>query len=138
MTVRVVIDPGVFISALFGRGGPPGAIVNEWKRGRFELVVSPKVVAELVEVVSRPKFSNQIFSEDIAELVELLHREATLRTDPPDAERLTEDPDDDYLAALAEEAAIDYLVTGDHALQRWRSDAVKVVSPREFLEQLGD
>jgi predicted nucleic acid-binding protein len=78
------------------------------------------------------------FSEDITELVELLHREATLRTDPPDAECLTEDPDDEYLAALAEEAAVDYLVTGNHSLQRWRSDAVKVVSPREFLEQLGD
>lgn len=132
----MVIDPGVFISALLGKGSPPDDIVRGWRRDRFELVVSPKLVAELVEVVSRSKFSSKIFSEDISELVELLHDSATLQADPPNVERLTDDPDDDYLAALAVAAEVDFLVTGDHALQRWRSDVVTVVSPREFLEQL--
>jgi putative PIN family toxin of toxin-antitoxin system len=138
LTVRAVVDPGVLVSALFGKDCPPDAIVQEWKQGRFELIVSPQLVAELVEVVSRPKFSSQIFPEDVAELVELLRQHATAQGDPPHVERLTEDPDDDYLAALAVAARADYLVTGDHALQRWRSDAVTVVSPREFLEQLAE
>ena len=134
----MVIDPGVFISALLGKGSPPDAIVRGWREDRFELIVSPKLVAEFVEVVSRSKFANQIFSEDIAELVELLHHSATLQTDPPNVEALTDDPDDDYLAALAVEADVGFLVTGDDALQRWTSDVVTVVSPREYLERLGE
>lgn len=138
MTIRAVIDPGVLISALLGKDSPPDAILRGWRRDRFELIVSPQLVAEFVEVVSRSKFSSQILSEDIADLVELLEDSATVHADPPNVGRLTDDPDDDYLAALALEAEVDFLVTGDHTLQRWRSDVVTVVSPRDFLEQLGE
>ncbi|HUC04772.1 MAG TPA: putative toxin-antitoxin system toxin component, PIN family, partial [Acidimicrobiales bacterium] len=112
MTVRAVIDPGVLVSALLSKGSPPDAIVQRWKRDRFELIVSPQLVAEFVEVVSRAKFSSRILSEDIAEIVTLLQHNATLQGDPPNAERLTDDPDDDYLAALAVEAQADFLVSG--------------------------
>jgi len=138
LTVRAVIDPGVLVSALLSKGSPPDAIVQRWKRDRFELIVSPQLVAEFVEVVSRAKFSSRILSEDIAEIVTLLQHNATLQGDPPNAERLTDDPDDDYLAALAVEAQADFLVSGDHALRRWSSEEVAVVSPREFLEHLGE
>ncbi|MGO9335108.1 MAG: putative toxin-antitoxin system toxin component, PIN family, partial [Acidimicrobiales bacterium] len=136
MTIRAVIDPGVLISALLGKGSPPDAIVQRWKRDRFELIVSPKLIAEFVEVISRAKFSSRILPEDIAEIVELLQHNATLQTDPPNTERFIDDPDDDYLAALAVETEADFLVSGDKALQRWSSEVVTVVSPREFLEQL--
>jgi uncharacterized protein len=136
LTIRAVIDPGVLISALLSKGSPPDAIVQRWKRDRFELIVSPQLIAEFVEVIGRAKFSSRILTEDIAEIVELLQHNATIQADPPNVERLTEDPDDDYLAALAAETEADFLVSGDHALQRWSSEVVTVVSPREFLEQL--
>jgi putative PIN family toxin of toxin-antitoxin system len=106
LTIRAVVDPGVLVSALFGKMSPPAAIVQEWRRDRFELITSPQLVAELVEVVSRPKFSDQISSDDVAELVELLREYATRQDDPPYMGQLTEDPDDDYLAALAVSAGL--------------------------------
>jgi uncharacterized protein len=133
LTIRAVIDPGVLISALLGKGSPPDVIVQRWKRDRFELIVSPQLIAEFVEVMSRAKFASRIPSEDIAEIVQLLQHNATLQADPLNVERLTEDPDDDYLAALAVETQADFLVSGDHALQRWSSEVVRVVSPSRVL-----
>jgi predicted nucleic acid-binding protein len=42
--------------------------------------------------------------------------------DAPAPAGLTEDSDDDYLAALALSSGAQYLVTGDRAPGRWRSD----------------
>jgi hypothetical protein len=49
---------------------------------------------------------------------------------------LTDDAGNDFVMALALSSGAMYFVTGDHALQRWRSDKVAAVSPREFLEYL--
>jgi uncharacterized protein len=135
LTIRVVIDPGVFISAVLVKGGFPDQIVQAWKLGRFELIVSEGLIDELSGVIRRPKFINRIADDEAAQLLELL-TDATLCADPPLGAPLTDDADDDYLAALALSAGATHLVTGDHALQRWQSDDVAAVSPREFLEYL--
>jgi putative PIN family toxin of toxin-antitoxin system len=127
LTIRAVIDPGVLRSALLSKGSPPDPIVQRWKRDRFELIVSPQLIGEFVEVISRAKFSSRILTEDI--IVELLQHNATIQADPSNVERLTEDPDDDDLGALAVKTEGDFLVSGDHALQRWSSEGVTVVSP---------
>jgi predicted nucleic acid-binding protein len=65
-----------------------------------------------------------------------LRQEATPCPDPPISAQLTEDPDDDYLAALAQDAGAEYLVTGDRALRRWASGTVHVVTPAEFMGRI--
>lgn len=117
---------------------PPALILDAWRRGRFELVASDKLLAELADVLGRPKIAVRISGEDRLEVLDLLREEADVRPDPAVPEPLTEDPDDDYLAALAIAADARYLVTGDRALTRWRSDVVRVVNPRTFLAELAE
>jgi predicted nucleic acid-binding protein len=45
---RVVVDPGVLVSAVIAPGGPPAEIVRAIRDGRLALVVSPHLLAELV------------------------------------------------------------------------------------------
>ena len=56
--IRAVVDPSVLISAFIGDPeAGPGRLVDAWRDRRFALVVSPLLLAELDEVLSRPKFA---------------------------------------------------------------------------------
>ena len=136
MTLRVVIDPGVFVSAHLVKEGIPAGILRAWERGEFELIVSERLLTELAGVVARPKFADRISPREADEVRALLESDATHHPDPEVTVALTEDPKDDYLAALAETAGAEYLVTGDRTLGRWTSRTVAVVTPRDFLERI--
>lgn len=54
--IRLVVDPGVFISALVGgRGGAPDLVVRALVDDRIEVIASPLLTAELEGVLRRPK-----------------------------------------------------------------------------------
>jgi putative PIN family toxin of toxin-antitoxin system len=56
--IRAVIDSSIFVSAFIGDpDAGPGRLVEAWRDRRFVLVVSPLLLAELGEVLSRPKFA---------------------------------------------------------------------------------
>lgn len=50
---RVVIDPGVLVSAAILPGRPPRAVVDAVLDGRCTLIVSPALLDELDEVLHR-------------------------------------------------------------------------------------
>jgi len=54
--VRAVLDPNVLVSAAISPAGPPRQILTAWTDERFELIVSSALLAELAEVLARPKF----------------------------------------------------------------------------------
>ena len=134
---RAVLDTNVLVSALISPGGPSAALLLELRAGAFELVVSPALLAELREVLARPKFRRYVSAAEVAAYVELIEHEATVHDDPPPAEEpLSADPDDEYLLDLARAAAADVLVSGDSHLLALR-DVVPVMTPAEFLATLG-
>jgi predicted nucleic acid-binding protein len=56
--IRVVVDPGVFISALFGpRGGAPDIVVRAFIDDHLTVVASPLLLTELERVLRRAKFA---------------------------------------------------------------------------------
>ena len=56
--IRVVVDPGVLISALIGpRGGAPDIVVRAFIDDRLTVVASPSLFAELERVLRRAKFA---------------------------------------------------------------------------------
>jgi putative PIN family toxin of toxin-antitoxin system len=131
--LRVVADPGILASAVIASAGPPAQIVDRWRSGEFDLVVSPKLLAELEEVLLRPKFHAVVEEGDARAYVDALAAEAVLVADP---ERVTADPDDDYLVALAVAAGADALVSGDVHLTELVDAPVTVLTPRQVLERL--
>ncbi len=55
-----MIDPGVWISALIGEPGAPDELLEAATEGRIVVLVSPMLLAELQEVIERPKFRSSI------------------------------------------------------------------------------
>lgn len=135
---RAVLDPNVLVSGLISPAGPPAILVAELQAGAFELVVSPRLLAELEAVLLREKFRRQVTLLDVEEYVELIRQESILVDDPsPLPEQVVDDPNDAYLLALSRSSHVDVLVSGDRHLLRLRG-AEAVVSPREFLDLLSD
>ena len=122
---RVVCDVGVIISGVLSAQGPPGRLLDRWRDGVFDLIVSPLWLAELARVLERPKISRYLEPGDAEELLSAIRLQAELADDPPAQPGLTPDPGDDYL------------VSGDAHLTDLPDADPPVLTPREFDDLLG-
>jgi putative PIN family toxin of toxin-antitoxin system len=134
---RVVCDVGVVISGLLSADGPPGRLLDRWRDGVFDLIVSPLWLAELARVLARPKIAQYLRPGDAEELLAAIRLQAELVEDPPAQPGLTADPGDDYLVSLARAAGADLLVSGDRHLTVLEDAEPPVLTPRQFEELLG-
>jgi putative PIN family toxin of toxin-antitoxin system len=133
---RVVIDPGVLVSALLTSRGAPAALYTRWQLGHFEIIVSPLLLAELADVLVRPRFRTYVSIEEVEAYVAVLKREAMPMEDLKIVRRLTRDPGDDYLVSLARASGAQYLISGDRDLTDLTDHEPPVLTPRRFLELL--
>lgn len=136
--LRVIFDPNVLISARLSPCGAPGRLFAHWLEGRFELVVSPGLLAELSGVLERSKFRRWLGGEEARLFVDELAVAATTLEDPTRQTQHSRDPDDDYLLALAQAAAVDYLITGDTDLTSLHDPEPAILTPRQFIERLSE
>jgi putative PIN family toxin of toxin-antitoxin system len=111
--LRAVLDANVLISALLSRSGAPACLLLAWQEGRFELIGSPGLLAELTHALAYPKLRRLIRASDAEAFVAWLSRSALLARDPDGPAPIPcVDPGDDYLIALAaDQHAV--LVSGD-------------------------
>jgi putative PIN family toxin of toxin-antitoxin system len=134
---RAVVDSSVLVSVFISRrGGSPDRIVRAWREGAFELVVSPQLIAELTDVLARPKFAVQAAEGRAEAYVAALAGDAVMTDDPPDPPAVSPDSSDDYLIALARAARADVIVSGDSHLTQLADPTPPVLTPRQFAEQL--
>ena len=133
---RVVLDPGVLIAALISAKGAPRALVRAWMDGAFDLLASPNLLAELGRVLDRPKFRRYASEREVRAFVAFLQRFATLCADVESPARLSPDPGDDYLLALARSQSADFLVSGDPDLCQLKNTEPPVLTPRTLLNRL--
>jgi putative PIN family toxin of toxin-antitoxin system len=134
--VKAVLDPNVLVSAAISPRGVSAQIVDAWSDERFDLVISPAVLAELRDVLLRPSFRRWVTAEEAVEYAEGLEDEADLVPDPTEVPAISRDPKDDYLIALARNAGADCIVSGDQDLTRLTELQPPVLTPRAFLELL--
>ncbi len=134
---RIVVDPGVLISALIGReGGAPDLVVRAFADDRIEVVASPLLLAELDQVLRRPKFSRYAEAGTRREFVERVRRHATIVADPSDQPAVTRDRKDDYLVALGRREGVDAIVSGDRDLMEAELETPPVWTPRQLVDHL--
>lgn len=133
--MRFVLDVNVFVSALLSRAGAPARLLERWLAGDFELIVSEQLLDELERALAYSKIRERVTADDAAQFVDLLRGLAEIAPTPsgsPPAR--SQDPNDDYLIALAGSERAQ-LVSGDAHLLALR-EAIPVLPPREALELL--
>ena len=134
--MQAVLDPNVLIAAVLSRSGTPALVLRAWLDGRFDLIVSEALLTELERALRYPKLEARVSAEERISFLELLRTAATLTEDPADVPRVSADPDDDYLVALAHSQKA-VLVSGDQHLLTL-SERLPIMNPRAFLESLPD
>jgi putative PIN family toxin of toxin-antitoxin system len=138
--LRVVLDTKVFVSSLLSTEGPPAQLLNAWREGRYILVTSPQIIAEIVEVLESPRISKKylIRQEDVENLVDLLKTDAVLVPGQAAVKgSLPRDPRDEMFLACAIDANADCIVSGDrHLLDLQTYRDIPILTVREFAEEL--
>jgi putative PIN family toxin of toxin-antitoxin system len=113
--LRVVVDTNLFVRGLL-KGPITAPLIQAWKEGRFTLVTAEKLIAELLTVLARPKFSPLITRDDVRELGELIYERAEI-VEPALHLELCRDPKDNVFLEVAIAGNASYLVTGDSDLK---------------------
>jgi len=139
---RAVIDTNLFVRGLL-KGPVTMPLMQAWKEHRFKLVTSEKLMAELFEVLARPKFNRYFTKDDARELGELIYEQAEI-VEPTVHVALCRDPKDDIFLDVAIAGKVHYLVTGDDDLKgdqalktKMRDEyGVQIMGVPEFLSVL--
>ncbi|HME20735.1 MAG TPA: putative toxin-antitoxin system toxin component, PIN family [Acetobacteraceae bacterium] len=112
--VRAVIDTNVLLSGLLWRGAPH-ALLAQVRANALTLIISPALLAELGEVIRRPKFQTILSRShtDADRMLSDVRRLAEI-VDPPSLPApVSRDPDDDAVLALAVASQADLIISGD-------------------------
>jgi putative PIN family toxin of toxin-antitoxin system len=135
---RLVVDPGVYVSAAISGRGLPGQLLDLAIEGQVVLLISPLVVAELREVLSREKFRRYITQMEVEAFLEALTVLAEQVDDPVRESQvpISRDPDDDYLVVLTEATGATFLVSGDRDLLDLDRPGLDVRSPRDAVDAI--
>jgi putative PIN family toxin of toxin-antitoxin system len=134
--MRVVFDSNVIVSSFISPYGAPAKVRDAFYQDRFELVVSPPLLAEYRHVLAYPRVASRhgLSPADIDEIVEGF-RQVSLVVELADIPNvIPEDPDDDMVVATAVAGSADYIISGDDDLHRLGSfRGIQVLSPAAFL-----
>ena len=135
--IRAVFDTNVFLRALINPHSRCGRLLDEFADD-YELVLSPAVVREVLEVLHRPRLRAkfpQITQLDIARIIALF--EQAQMVDPQNVPHVCRDSDDDKFLACARSARAKYLVTEDNDLLVLEEyESTRICQPAEFIALL--
>lgn len=135
---RIVADPNVLIAAAITRNpdSPVRTLVTAATQGRVQLITCPTLWAELTAVLARPKISSRLAPGGGERFVHALRLLATEVDDPTPIPRVVSDPRDDLIALASRERA-HRLITGDQAVLAASVAELRILTPREFADELG-
>ena len=129
--MKVVIDTNVFVSGIFWKG-PPAAVLDAWRDGHIEIVLSPAILDEYQRVGTE---LHRLFPVvDISPILAMLAMNSRMVQDSDLPEPACSDPTDDMFIAAAIAGGADYIISGDKALLKVREyDGISIVAPSTFV-----
>ena len=136
--MRVVIDTGVFVSALIRPQGTTGAVLRALRDGKFTALYSTDTLMEIIDVLGMDKFrvKYHILPEDITALVNLIRLRGELIV-PTQSVTACRDPKDDKFLEAALTGEADCLVSGDaDLLDMVAFENIPILRVAEFLARL--
>lgn len=131
--MRVVLDTNIFVSALLG--GRLGIILDEWRAGKWTLIVSEAIMREYLAVLQRPKFG--ITTEELTATMDYLFKKAEFVSPAQSVDVVHDDPSDNKFLEAAVEGDADFIVSGDtHLLALGTFHNVVILSGRDFIDRI--
>ncbi len=136
--MRIVLDTGIFVSALITKGTPPDILYSAWQKHMFELVTSEAQLDEIRRVLGYQKLQRYIHKDESSLLMATIESVAKIVIDLPVVD-VSPDPDDNKIIATAIAGRADYLVSGDKKdlLSLGTVEHIPIITARQAVEYLG-
>lgn len=132
--MQVVLDTNVLVSATIS-DGPPYRILELVETGALTAIVSPAIIAETRDVLTRDRIP--VREQHVDLFVQKIRSVFDLADPGGELTVIGDDPEDDKILECAVSAGADYIISGDsHLLVVGNYDDISIVSPREFLEEI--
>jgi predicted nucleic acid-binding protein len=137
MLARAVIDTDVLVAAICGPSASDSVeILDDFRAGAFEIVSSPRLVAELEGVLALPAYERALAQNRRREILDSLVPTMLLVEDVYDPPRTTPDRGADFIVAIARSGGAQFVVSTDPALtSSWVRD-LTFARPAEFSAAL--
>ena len=145
MPFVIAVDTNIWVSAFLTPHGSPARLTFAWQANRFDVVVSVELLAELAQVLGRPRLQNKYcyspeqvtaYLRSISTLANLVQVTGTLD--------LCRDPDDNVLIETAILGQATYIVSRDEDITRDARVAqylgehgIRAMTISRFLSELG-
>jgi putative PIN family toxin of toxin-antitoxin system len=133
--MRVVLDTNIFISAILG--GRLGVIIDEWRAGKFKLIITEEIAREYLDVINRPKF--KIPQVEILTTTEYLLQNAEFVTPLEEILVIVADATDNKFLEAAVAGHVNFIVSGDnHVLELGSFRGIPILTAKEFIVKIMD
>lgn len=136
--MHVVADTNTVISGLLWYG-PPRQVLDAARTGTIALSTSASLLAELVEVLQRPKFAQRLARANITPHTLVFGYAALARLVVPVsiAPVVEADPDDDAVLACAVAARVEIIVSGDSDLLTLESyEGIPILTAAQLMTRI--
>ena len=131
--MRAVLDTNIFISAVLG--GRLGIIIDDWKAGKFKLIVTDAIAREYLDVINRAKFN--IPQAEIIAVSDYLLQLGEFVTPAEDIHIIVADPTDNKFLEAATAGQVNLIVSGDNHLLELKSfREIPIITAKEFISWL--
>jgi putative PIN family toxin of toxin-antitoxin system len=131
--VKIILDTNVFISGIFF-GGPPYQILESWRDGKVNIVLSEEIFAEYQRVAN--ELSKQFKAVDISVFLDLIMVNAKWVEAPELPLSVSSDPDDDKFLSCALASKTKIIVSGDkHLLAVSGYRNIEIIKPSSYIER---
>lgn len=140
----------VFLQGLISESGVAVNCFELFENGIVELFISEEVLAEIQDVITRPKLQakySRLTNERAEKLIEVLRTKATVIKNVPQIFNYARDPKDEKYINLAAAAGAEYIISRDTDLLDLMTDfdddskefrqkfrPLKIIQPLEFLK----
>jgi putative PIN family toxin of toxin-antitoxin system len=131
---RITLDANVLAPGFTSQASASARLVDLWRAGAFELIVSEHVLQELARTLADPYFAVRFSREDAVAILALLSTNATVTELTTQVRGVATHPEDDAVLATALSGQAAILCTRDKQLLRLRSyQQVAILSPGELV-----
>jgi putative PIN family toxin of toxin-antitoxin system len=134
----VVADTNTLVSGLLWHGNPR-RVLDAARAGTLQMSTTAALLAELEEVLQRPKFAQRLSLAGVASHTLVLGYAALARLVEPAeiAPVIIADPDDDAVLACAVAARAEIIVSGDgHLLDLKEYEGISIVTAAQLLTRI--
>ena len=137
--IRAVLDTNTLVSAVINiTSSVASEVYQNARKKSFLLITSPLILAEIDEVLHRPKVikAHQRSLKELQEIISQLAGVSYLVPDKTGIE-VVRDPDDNKIIAAAAYGRADYIITRDKDLLDLKGyEKIEIITPEKFMEIL--